>query len=214
MSSEYDEEVNQIEEVKIIFVGVDKNETQPIIDNFIQATPSAPTSESMNKDDTKPYIIEVKGQKVKLTLTCTDGKDKYRSLTTTFFKNATVIFLTYSLQHSDSVRSLLSWSKEVQRYCDPDVIVNTVGLGKSNPTDLEAEVFEEGKKFALENAMTHEILDPSDKESCIAFIQKYIDENVTANEPEKTQTKKGRWMLLCNVILFSFLFFFAVACCF
>ncbi|EKE40591.1 hypothetical protein ENUP19_0305G0098 [Entamoeba nuttalli] len=198
MDSEFDDYDESLVEIKIIFIGIDKNPSQKLVDLYIQSIVSAPTTSAADGDDIKPCITDVKGVQTKLTLTCSDGKDKYRSLTTTYFKNASKVFLTYSLTNGDSVRTLQSWLKEIQRYCDPDVDVGILGFGIES--EENKEIFNSGKSFADENRFDHYLVNLNDKDNAIQFLKAMIEKHVPI-EQKTEQTPFPEKKSGCCVLL-------------
>ena len=64
-------------EVKLIFIGGEKQTSQRMIDKYIETLKNEDRLLSTGEDETKPIISLVNGMKTKLILSTTDGKDKY-----------------------------------------------------------------------------------------------------------------------------------------
>ena len=79
--------------------------------------------------------IELDGKRVKLQLWDTVGNERYRSLTTAYFRGAHAVILVYDVTKEATFDSLRGWSRQVQEYASPEVVKMIVG----NRCDCEPE---------------------------------------------------------------------------
>jgi len=96
--------------------------------------------------DSKTKSVKVGSKEVKLTVTDTAGQERFRTLTSSYYRNADAILVVYDITNEDSYTDVPAWVEEGQRYA-VDSIMFLVG----NKTDLAGNrVTEasEAKKFA------------------------------------------------------------------
>jgi len=79
--------------------------------------------------------IELDGKRVKLQLWDTVGNERYRSLTTAYFRGAHAVILVYDVTKEATFHSLIDWSRQVEQYASPEVVKMIIG----NRCDCEPE---------------------------------------------------------------------------
>eukprot|EP01087_Luapelamoeba_hula_P017594 TRINITY_DN555_c0_g1_i1.p1 TRINITY_DN555_c0_g1~~TRINITY_DN555_c0_g1_i1.p1 ORF type:complete len:204 (-),score=31.88 TRINITY_DN555_c0_g1_i1:124-735(-) len=84
--------------------------------------------------DTKTKSVKVGSKEVKLTVTDTAGQERFRTLTSSYYRNADAILVVYDITNEDSYTDVPAWVEEGQRYA-VDSIMFLVG----NKTDLSGE---------------------------------------------------------------------------
>lgn len=102
--------------------------------------------------DFKIKLVEFGGKKVNLTIWDTAGQEKFRSLTSSYYRGTQGIILAYDVTRRDSFDNLEGWLSEIETYTtNPDVVKLLVG----NKVDKEnREVSrEEAAAFARSKAM-------------------------------------------------------------
>lgn len=85
--------------------------------------------------DFKTIIVKYKEEYIKLQVWDTCGQEVYRSLISSFYKQASLIILVYSIDSLDSFNSLEYWLNEVKKYTSPDIFIVIIG----NKIDLKEE---------------------------------------------------------------------------
>jgi len=71
--------------------------------------------------------IEIDGKKVKLQLWDTVGNERFRSLTTAYFRGAHGVILVYDVSKERTFHSLTEWNRLVEQYASPDVVKMMIG---------------------------------------------------------------------------------------
>eukprot|EP01111_Echinosteliopsis_oligospora_P015444 TRINITY_DN611_c0_g1_i1.p1 TRINITY_DN611_c0_g1~~TRINITY_DN611_c0_g1_i1.p1 ORF type:complete len:205 (-),score=56.15 TRINITY_DN611_c0_g1_i1:54-668(-) len=102
--------------------------------------------------DFKIKMVEYGGKKVNLTIWDTAGQEKFRSLTSSYYRGTQGIILVYDVTRRESFNNLEIWLNEIETYTtSPDVVKLLVG----NKIDKEnREVTkEEAAEFARSKAM-------------------------------------------------------------
>ena len=94
--------------------------------------------------------IKLDEKRIKLQIWDTCGQEVYRALISSFYRNASLAMIVYSIDSKESFRHLDLWLKDIQLLSNPDIKIFLVG----NKLDLEniREVsFDEGKTYANEH---------------------------------------------------------------
>lgn len=65
--------------------------------------------------------IVVDGKRVKLQLWDTVGNERFRSLTSAYFRGAHGVLLVYDVGNAKSFSSVAEWHRQVEQSCSPDV---------------------------------------------------------------------------------------------
>ena len=103
--------------------------------------------------DFKIKMMDFQGQRINLTIWDTAGQEKFRSLTSSYYRGTNGVILVYDVSRRDSFDHLNVWLNELEmynNYGDP------VKLLVGNKVDKEQErqvTREEGQNFAREHQM-------------------------------------------------------------
>jgi len=104
--------------------------------------------------DFKTKVLELDQKVINLSIWDTAGQEKFRSLTSSYYRGTHGIILVYDVARRNTFTAIEHWLEEVENYCtNPDVIKLLV----ANKIDVaEREVTkEEGMKFARKKAMLY-----------------------------------------------------------
>lgn len=101
--------------------------------------------------DSKTKSVMVGNKEVKLTVTDTAGQERFRTLTSSYYRNADAILVVFDITNEDSYTDVPAWVEEGQRYA-VDSIMFLVG----NKFDEETQRVTESTK-AEEYAKDEEI---------------------------------------------------------
>lgn len=98
--------------------------------------------------DFKSKLMTLGDKRLRLTIWDTAGNEKFRTLTSTYYRGAEGVILVYDVTRPETFANLSTWLEEVQLYSTkPDCIKMIVG----NKVDRENESIiqkKEGKEFA------------------------------------------------------------------
>ena len=89
---------------------------------------------------------------VKLQIWDTCGQEIYRSLISSFYRNASLAMMVYAIDNKESFNHIETWLKEVKLQSNPDIKIFLIG----NKSDLEENrqvELERAKKFTEENGI-------------------------------------------------------------
>eukprot|EP01104_Vermistella_antarctica_P005517 TRINITY_DN1602_c5_g1_i1.p1 TRINITY_DN1602_c5_g1~~TRINITY_DN1602_c5_g1_i1.p1 ORF type:complete len:202 (-),score=59.50 TRINITY_DN1602_c5_g1_i1:24-629(-) len=97
--------------------------------------------------DFKIKLMDFDGKRINLTLWDTAGQEKFRSLTSSYYRGTQGIILVYDVTKRSTFEHLNDWLQEIDMYCtNDDVVCLLVG----NKIDLEER--EVSKQEAIEYA--------------------------------------------------------------
>lgn len=71
--------------------------------------------------DLRVKTIEVDGKRIKLQLWDTVGNERFRSLTSAYFRGAHGVLLVYDVGNAKSFSSVSEWHRQVEQFGSPDV---------------------------------------------------------------------------------------------
>ena len=98
------------------------------------------------------FNVRIDGKVIKLQIWDTCGQEIYRSLISSFYRNASLAMMVYAINSKESFSHIETWLKEVKLQSNPDIKIFLIG----NKADLseEREVSsEEAKQFKDESGI-------------------------------------------------------------
>ncbi|KAL4065817.1 P-loop containing nucleoside triphosphate hydrolase protein [Scleroderma yunnanense] len=97
--------------------------------------------------DFKIRTIELDGKRIKLQIWDTSGLERFRTITTTYYRSAMGILLVYDVTDNQSFDNIRSWHASIERYASEGV--NKILIGnKSDWTNKRAVPEEFGRDLA------------------------------------------------------------------
>ncbi|XP_064600784.1 ras and EF-hand domain-containing protein-like [Liolophura sinensis] len=102
--------------------------------------------------DFKVKLVTLKGKRVKLQLWDTGGQEQFRTITNSYYRGCNAILLVYDVTDQESFIRLKDWIREVDAYCNDDVIKILVG-NKSDRSDARVVDLDTAKAFAAEQGV-------------------------------------------------------------
>ena len=98
------------------------------------------------------FNVKIDSKFIKLQIWDTCGQEIYRSLISSFYRNASLAMMVYSIDSKESFNHIESWLKEVKLQSNPDIKVFLIG----NKADLEEQrevQLNDAKQFKEENGI-------------------------------------------------------------
>merc|ERR1711906_51853 len=96
--------------------------------------------------------VEIDGKRIKMQIWYTAGQERFRTITTSYFRGAQGILLVYDVTDRRSFESIRNWITQIQQHAD--VHVNKILVGnKCDMLDEKVVSTEEGQKLAREFGM-------------------------------------------------------------
>ena len=98
------------------------------------------------------FNVKIEGKVIKLQIWDTCGQEIYRSLISSFYRNASLAMMVYSIDSKESFVHIETWLKEIKLQSSPDIKIFLIG----NKADLEEDrqvQLNEAKQFKDENGI-------------------------------------------------------------
>jgi len=96
------------------------------------------------------FNLRIDGKVVKLQIWDTCGQEIYRSLISSFYRNASLAMMVYSIDSKESFIHIETWLKEVKLQSNPDIKIFLIG-NKADLEDKREVKLEEAKQYKNEN---------------------------------------------------------------
>ena len=140
--------------------------------------------------------INLGDKSIKLQLWDTAGTEKFRSITTGYYRGADAAFVVFDLSSKSSFKNLNEWIETYYKYSNPDVEKNVVLIGnKSDLVDKREVTKEEIEKFIKDNNISYfetSAKDGKNIDECFTFIaQKLMDQSANKQNNEKNDNIKS-----------------------
>jgi Ras-related protein Rab-1A len=131
---------------KIIIVGDSNVGKSSMLSRFVERIFSNSQMNTIGLDF-KIKTVEIDGKTIKLHLWDAAGAERFRTITSSYYRGCHGVFLVYDVANRDSFENVKSWMLEVDRFASSDIKRILIG----NKTDLAHSrqvSFEEGQQFA------------------------------------------------------------------
>ena len=100
------------------------------------------------------FNVKINDTIVKLQIWDTSGQEIYRSLISSYYRNASLAMMVYAIDNKESFNHIEYWLKEIKLLSNPDIKIFLIG----NKADLEEErqvKFNTAKTFKEENEINY-----------------------------------------------------------
>ena len=95
----------------------------------------------------KIKTVEVENKVIKLQIWDTAGQEKFRTITSSYYRGAHGVIVVYDVTNKDTFKNIRNWMGEITRYASESV--NKLLIGNKCDIDGKRQVsFEEGKELA------------------------------------------------------------------
>ena len=98
------------------------------------------------------FNVKLNDKVIKLQIWDTCGQELYRSLISSFYRNASLAMMVYAIDNKESFNHIESWLKEVKLQSNPDIKIFLIG-NKSDLDEKRKVSLEAAKTFKEENAI-------------------------------------------------------------
>ena len=103
--------------------------------------------------DCKARPVDVDGQPVQLTIWDTAGQEKFRSLTSSYYRGAHAVVLVFDVCSRESFEHLADWLAEIELHCARDRVVLFLVANKVDRAAARAVPAAEGQEWARAHTM-------------------------------------------------------------
>ena len=98
------------------------------------------------------FNIKIDNKVIKLQIWDTCGQEIYRSLISSFYRNASLAMMVYSIDSKESFNHLETWLKEVKLQSNPDIKIFLIG-NKADLDDQREVKLNDAKQFKDETGI-------------------------------------------------------------
>ena len=98
------------------------------------------------------FNVKIDSKIIKLQIWDTCGQEIYRSLISSFYRNASLAMMVYSIDSKESFIHIESWLKEVKLQSNPDIKVFLIG-NKADLEDQREVQLNDAKQYKEENGI-------------------------------------------------------------
>ncbi|KAM3589066.1 Ras-related protein Rab-18 [Umbelopsis sp. WA50703] len=98
--------------------------------------------------DFKVSMMEVDGQKYKLTIWDTAGQERFRTLTSSYYRGAQGVILVYDVSNRDTFDALQNWYTELKTYSSSQDVVKMIVGNKVDKESSRVVTYKEGAAMA------------------------------------------------------------------
>ena len=137
--------------------------------------------------------MEIKGKKLKVKIWDTAGDERYKNITSSYYRGANGILLLYNITNRESFDSLNSWLTEIKKNANQNLSLILVGTN----CDLENErkvTYKEGKDFARKNGIKFIEVSAKNNINVKEAFDILLEDILNTLSNEKNKNKK------CNII--------------
>eukprot|EP00826_Nyctotherus_ovalis_P012583 TRINITY_DN13339_c0_g1_i1.p2 TRINITY_DN13339_c0_g1~~TRINITY_DN13339_c0_g1_i1.p2 ORF type:complete len:202 (-),score=67.16 TRINITY_DN13339_c0_g1_i1:34-639(-) len=151
MSSIYKKTDREKYEVKIVLLGEPSVGKTSLFERYISDTFTHTSKSSKNAlYDDKVIVSADKKIKMQLMIWDTAGQEIYRSLASTYYKDADIIFFIYDITSPKTFKELHYWLQQVKE-SGPETCVKSILGNKCDRIDCETVNDEDAAKLAAAN---------------------------------------------------------------
>ena len=177
---------------KIILIGSSGVGKSSILQRYIQKVFNDSYSCTIGVDFFMKSI-DIGDKSIKLQLWDTAGTEKFRSITTGYYRGANAAFVVFDLTSKPSFKSLNEWIENYYKYSNPDSEKNVILIGnKSDLVDKREVTEEEIENFAKDNNIMYfetSAKDGKNIDECFYFISEKLMKQYDSNK-EKEKEKR------------------------
>ena len=94
--------------------------------------------------------ISINDRNIRIQMWDTAGQEAYRSITRSYYKNSTCVFIVYDITDKKTFDDVDIWLRDCREICFKNVLIYLIG-NKSDLEDIRQVTYEEGKNYADEN---------------------------------------------------------------
>lgn len=147
ISSNSTEEGGEILRARTIVIGDSGVGKTSIIRNFIKGR-SNDSNESPISDISEKSWDLADGRTVRMTIMDTGGLERYRSLTSSFYRGVHGCLVVFNVNKMSSFDSVDSWIRDLRQYTVDQARISTILVGTTHPSFQRVVTFEKANQLA------------------------------------------------------------------
>jgi len=124
--------------------------------NLLQRYTDDPFSESHIATigvDFKIRTVEMDGKRVKLQIWDTAGQERFRTIASSYYRNAHGFLIVYDVTNTESFNNVAMWLEEINRYCNTPGVSKVLVGNKSDLVMKKVVDFHTAQEFAEKSGM-------------------------------------------------------------
>jgi len=133
--------------IKLLLIGPSNSGKTALLLRYVDDLFDTDSATATIGVDFRVKKLSVKGKPYRLLLFDTAGQERFRTLTSSYYRNAQGCILVYDVSNRESFLSMEHWFGECKTYAEENVVKVLVG-SKIDKTGARAVKFEEGKALA------------------------------------------------------------------
>ena len=119
--------------LKIITIGDSGSGKTSLIHRFVNGQMIEDVTTTLGVEFSSKNFVKEDGKQIRAQFWDTAGNDRYKSLTSSYFRGAVAAALTFDITSQQSFKNLDFWMKEIKEKCNEHTVIMLVG----NKSDLE-----------------------------------------------------------------------------
>ena len=104
-----------------------------LIHRFVNETPLEDIKSTIGVEFSTKHFVKEDGKIVRAQIWDTIGSEKYRAITSSYFRGAVAAFVIYDISSFASFKQVSNWLKQIKQHCNENLVIMLVG----NKCDLE-----------------------------------------------------------------------------
>jgi len=133
--------------LKILLIGPSNGGKTSLLLRYVDDIFDTESSTATIGVDFRTKNVTVRGKQYRLMLFDTAGQERFRFLTSSYYRNAQGVIIVYDTSNRDSFSSMDHWFREVEMHTSPEVVKCLVG-SKIDKVASRAVQYEEGTELA------------------------------------------------------------------
>ena len=138
---------------KVLVIGDVKVGKSSLIDKYVFDKFNEETSSTIGVDF-RSVGMTYMDRKMKLMIWDTAGQERFRSIVTSYYRDADCVILCYDISDKESFNSLNNWYDTIKKNCLNDTLVFMVGTKSDRDDDREVSKID-AENFAAERNIHH-----------------------------------------------------------
>ncbi|GFS04979.1 Ras-related protein Rap-1b [Elysia marginata] len=185
--------------IKIVIGGSDKVGKTSLLNRYVHGQYQDHYVATIGIDFMVKELETKNGDTVKLQAWDLAGQERFRSITSSYYRGARGMLLVYDVTNRESFEIMDHHLNEVQRMAQEDIVIFLIGNKADNNDSRRQVSYEEGKKYADENGVSFLETSARDNinvnEAFEKFVEAVVDQykkdraNAASSKPHKQQSR-------------------------
>jgi len=134
--------------IKLLLIGPSSSGKTALLLRYVEDIFDTDNATATIGVDFKVKKLSIKGKPHRVLLFDTAGQERFRTLTSSYYRNAQGVLLVYDISNRETFTTMEYWFKEVEKYAPPGAIKCLVGSKLDKSTSSRIVRTEEGRALA------------------------------------------------------------------